>query len=127
FAIVLYLSLALPYKLPYRRRMRFREITIAVTVVSSIGLFFSLVAWMLLGLGPHYLSATYPRDLHDMIEVADASTWSTKAYGNGGFLDQQHTWRMTISPEQLDRLVEHYELIEVPPDLVPLRFTQKFP
>ncbi len=99
-------------------------------VVSSLAVCVTLLrlaAWLMFGIGPIYSSDSWPHSFKDMIEVAQADTAEARITGLGEFIDSAYVWRLTVSPEQVDRIVAEYQLEEVAPENVPGTFWSVFP
>ncbi len=112
------------------RRVKRRWVTrtgIAISLGSLCTLGLLLAGWLLFGIGPVYSSAAYPHEFTRMVNTANAETKGAKIAGLGSFIDTEHVWRLTLSSDQLDRVVSEYGLVPVAADDVPQSFWQAFP
>lgn len=100
---------------------------IAVSLLSFCIVGVMLAGWLVLGIGPIYSAAAYPREFTRMARVAGADTSDAKITGLGSFIDTEHVWRLTLSSDQLDRLIADYGLVPVTSDTVPQSFWRAFP
>lgn len=100
---------------------------IALAVLSCCTSGLLLAAWLMFGIGPIYSAASFPDEFKKMAEVANADVNDAKVSGLGSFIDNEHVWRLTLSSDQLDRVVADYGLVDVPVNSVPQSFWRAFP
>jgi len=100
---------------------------IAVSILSFCTLGVMMAGWLLFGIGPIYSPAAYQLEFTRMSEVADADTSDAKISGLGSFIDTEHVWRLTLSSDQIDRVIADYGLTPVRAENVPQSFWRAFP
>jgi hypothetical protein len=100
---------------------------IALSVPSFCMLGLMTAGWLLFGIGPIYSAPNYPVEFVRMADIANADTSNAKVHGLGSFIDTEHVWRLTVSSEQLDRVIAEFGLVEVASSNVPNAFWGAFP
>jgi hypothetical protein len=86
-----------------------------------------IAGWFLFDVGPIYNAANYPSEFNEMVRVAGCDISDAKVEGLGSFIDSEHVWRITLAPDQVNRVIAHYGLSEVPEENVPAAFWESFP
>jgi hypothetical protein len=62
-----------------------------------------------------------------MAQFAGVDFSDAKVYDLGGVIDREYVWRLTLSTEQVDKIVPEYRLVPVLADEVPTTFWEAFP
>ena len=99
----------------------------AISVAAGLFLGALIAGWVMFGIGPVINASAHPFEFTEMAEISGADISDCKIFGLGSFIDQEHVWRISLSPEQVDRVIKDYGLVEVADQSVPRSFLSRFP
>jgi hypothetical protein len=109
------------------KRTWISEIGLVLTVPAICILGLAIALWQVFRIGPIYSTDSYPYGVKSMLEIANTEVSNAKVYNLGGFMDREYVWRLTLSAEQVDKIVPEYRLMPVLADKVPTTCWEAFP
>ena len=89
------------------------------------GIFFT--GWLMLGYGPVVLRQSWPHQLREMADVADADPNSVRVSGLGAFIDSEYVWRIDVDSSDLEMIENKFGMKQTTSDSVPTAFWNRFP
>lgn len=101
---------------------------IALAVPSVVIVLLAVALWFFLfGSGPIFFESSYPREFVRMAQIAGVDTSGGKIFGRGAFIDTEHVWRLSMTPQQLEQVTTNYGWSEIPSGSAPTALLQAFP
>ncbi|MBM4004746.1 MAG: hypothetical protein FJ295_15920 [Planctomycetes bacterium] len=100
---------------------------IIISVLSFCAVGVVMGGWLFFGIGPIHSAASHPLEFKKMVQIADADTSDVKIYAHGEFIDREYVWRLTLTSDQLDRVIADCGMVAIPTDSVPQTFWWAFP